>query len=162
MGICRDLSGRYTVTFFIRLSMIIDEINQHLIIPVIEKSADLIANLIFDEEQIFVTNNEIPQTITINDDVRDGDYKYVYGDRNAMQLRKFKVKEMFDICANMLKTFPELKDSINSSEAFKFVLEQYGYDNFERFKQNEIVRNDNSTSNVYSTRNVEQARMENL
>ena len=145
-----------------RLSMIIDEINQHLIIPVIEKSADLIANLIFDEEQIFVANNEIPQTITIDDDVRDGDYKYVYGDRNAMQLRKFKVKEMFDICANMLKTFPELKDSINSSEAFKFVLEQYGYDNFERFKQNEIVRNDNTTSNVHFAGNVEQTRMEDL
>jgi len=137
-----------------RLSMIIDEINQHLIIPVIEKSADLIANLIFDEEQIFVQENEIPQTIVINNDVRDGDYKYIYGDRNAMQLRKFKVKEMFDICTNMLKTFPELKETINSAEAFKFVLEQYGYDNFERFKQNEIRGNVDSASNIHSARNV--------
>ena len=123
-----------------RLSMIIDSINQYLIIPIIEKSADLIANLIFEEEEILVNENDCSKSVIITNEIREGKYKYIYGDRNAIQLRKFKVKEMFDICTNMLKTFPELKNSINAQEAFKFVLEQYGYDNFERFKQDETVK----------------------
>jgi hypothetical protein len=121
-----------------RLSMIIDNINQYLIIPIIEKSADLIANLIFEDEEIFIKEDETSKTLKINNAVREANYKYLYGDRNSMQLRKFKVKEMFDICSNLLKTFPELRNTINIEEAFKFVLEQYGYDNFERFKKNEI------------------------
>ena len=136
-----------------RLAMIIDQINQYLIIPVVEKSADLIANLIFDKEEIFVVEDEKQRTEFIDDNVRGGEYKYLYGDRNAMQIRKFKVKEMFDICANILKAFPELKNSINSLEAFKFVLEQYGYDNFERFKKNEMVEQFNFTPNFSTQRN---------
>lgn len=136
-----------------RLAMIIDQINQYLIIPVVEKSADLIANLIFDKEEIFVVEDEKQRTEFIDDNVRGGEYKYLYGDRNAMQIRKFKVKEMFDICANILKAFPELKNSINSIEAFKFVLEQYGYDNFERFKKNEMVEQFNFTPNFSTQRN---------
>jgi len=131
-----------------RLSMIIDQINQYLIIPIIEKAADLIANLIFDDEAIFITDNETQVTEIITNDIRDGNYKYLYGDRNAMQLRKFKIKEMFDICSNMLKVFPELKNNINTNEALKFVLEQYGYDNFERFKKDEALGNINSISNL--------------
>ena len=121
-----------------RLAMIIDMINQYLVIPVIEKSAELIANLIFDKEEIFVTENETQRTEIIDDNVRDADYQYLYGDRNALQMRRFKLKEMFDICSSMLNIFPDLKEGINSTEALKFVLEQYGYDNFERFKQNEL------------------------
>ena len=35
-----------------RLAMIIDQINQYLVIPIVEKSAELIANLIFEKEAI--------------------------------------------------------------------------------------------------------------
>ena len=121
-----------------RLSMIIDLINQYLVIPVVEKSAELIANLIFEKEEVFVVEDENQRTEIIDDNVREGDYKYLYGDRNALQARRFKLKEMFDICSNMLNLFPDLKDGINSAEALKFVLEQYGYDNFERFKKDEF------------------------
>ena len=57
---------------------------------------------------------------------------------------------MLDICANMLKTFPELQKTINPTEAFKFVLEQYGYDNFERFKNNDIIKNNDQSSDLPS------------
>ena len=128
--------------------MIIDLINQYLVVPVVEKSAELIANLIFEKEEIFVIEDENQRTEIIDDNVRDGDYKYLYGDRNAIQARRFKLKEMFDICSNMLNLFPDLKEGINSAEALKFVLEQYGYDNFERFKKDEFSRktDDASTS----------------
>ncbi len=145
-----------------RLAMIIDQINQYLVIPIIEKSADLIANLIFDDEVIFVAENDNQYSVVINNDVRDGDYKYLYGDRNSVQLRKFKAKEMFDVCANVLRAFPDLKNSINPVEALRFVLEQYGYDNFERFKQNESVRKNNSTSITSPEGNVEAQRMADL
>ncbi|MCQ2957366.1 MAG: hypothetical protein MJ180_00525 [Candidatus Gastranaerophilales bacterium] len=133
-----------------RLAMIIDQINQYLIIPVIEKSADLIANLIFDKETIFINQNEGSITEVIDENVRNGEYKYIYGDRNAVQVRKFKIKEMLDICANMLKTFPELQKNINPTEALKFVLEQYGYDNFERFKNNDIIENNEQSPDLSS------------
>ena len=132
-----------------RLAMIIDLINQYLVIPVVEKSAELIANLIFEKEEVFVIEDENQRTEIIDDNVRDGNYKYLYGDRNAVQLRRFKLKEMFDICSNMLNIFPDLKEGINSVEALKFVLEQYGYDNFERFKKNEFFGEfNNSSANV--------------
>jgi len=136
-----------------RLAMIIDQINQYLIIPVVEKAADLISNLIFEKETIFITENDTITTEIIDENVRNGEYKYIYGDRNALQVRKFKVKEMLDICTNMLKVFPELKTTINPLEALKFVLEQYGYDNFERFKNNDAIRNNEPTSNLSSTWN---------
>ena len=129
-----------------RLAMIIDLINQYLVIPVIEKAAELIANLIFEKEELFVIEDESQRTEIIDDNVRTGDYKYLYGDRNAVQVRRFKLKEMFDICSNMLNVFPDLKNGIDSAEALKFVLEQYGYDNFERFKKNEFSRKTNGTS----------------
>ncbi|MCR4881832.1 MAG: hypothetical protein K6A44_07775 [bacterium] len=138
-----------------RLAMIIDLINQYLVIPVIEKSAELIANLIFEKEEIFVTEDENQRTEIIDDNVRDGDYKYLYGDRNAVQLRRFKLKEMFDICSNMLNLFPDLKEGINSAEALKFVLEQYGYDNFERFKKDEFSGKSDDSSASFAKRNDE-------
>ena len=134
-----------------RLAMIIDQINQYLIIPVVEKSADLIANLIFDKETVFVSNNDVNTTEIIDETVRNGDYKYIYGDRNSIQSRKLKVKEMLDICTNMLKVFPDLINTINPIEALKFVLEQYGYDNFERFKNNDIIANNDQPSNLSFT-----------
>ena len=145
-----------------RLAMIIDQINQYLVIPIIEKSAELIANLIFEKEEIFVNEDENQKTEFIDANVRNGNYKYLYGDRNAMQVRKFKVKEMFDICSNMLKTFPELQNLINPLEAFKFVLEQYGYDNFERFRKDEISGGINFSSNFSAQRDASKQRMENF
>ena len=145
-----------------RLAMIIDQINQNLVIPIIEKSADLIANLIFDDEIVFVSNSENNYSLIINNEIRDGDYKYLYGDRNAVQLRKFKAKEMFDVCANVLNAFPDLKSRINPDEALRFVLEQYGYDNFERFKSDESARRINSTSADVAQRNAQTQGMADL
>ena len=139
-----------------RLAMIIDQINQYLVIPIVEKSAELIANLIFEKEEIYVNEDENQRTEFIDANVRNGDYKYLYGDRNAVQVRRFKVKEMFDICSNILKTFPQLQNSINPLEAFKFVLEQYGYDNFERFKKNEISGGINFPSNFSAKRDAQE------
>ena len=136
-----------------RLAMIIDLVNQYLVIPVVEKSAELIANLIFEKEEVFVIEDETQRTEIIDDNVRDGDYKYLYGDRNALQARRFKLKEMFDICSNMLNLFPDLKEGINSTEAMKFVLEQYGYDNFERFKKDEFSGKTDYAPNSSPARN---------
>ena len=136
-----------------RLAMIIDLINQNLVIPVVEKSAELLANLIFEQEEVFISDQNKKYSITVNDEVRCGNYKYIYGDRNSVQLRKFKAKEMFDICGNLLKVFPELKNSINAIEAFKFVLEQYGYDNFERFSKDELSRKTNFAEDFFTKTN---------
>ena len=137
-----------------RLAMIIDLINQNLVIPVVEKSAELLANLIFEKEEIFITNPDKKYSIVVDDEVRGGNYKYIYGDRNSVQLRKLKAKEMFDICGNIFRIFPELKNSINAQEAFKFVLEQYGYDNFERFKKDALSGKTDFSEDFYVKANA--------
>ena len=111
--------------------------------------------MIFDEERVLVFENDKEFTETIDDVVRCGNYKYIYGDRNATQLRKFKLKEMFDICVNMVKFFPEIKNGIDANKAFQFVLQEYGYDNFERFKKDELSQQFNVTTNFLNPRNVE-------
>ncbi|MDD3593028.1 MAG: hypothetical protein PHX18_00200 [Candidatus Gastranaerophilales bacterium] len=142
-----------------RLAMIIDCINQDLVIPIVEKSADLIANLVFEDENIFVQIDNSKQTLAINQNVRNGEYKYIYGDRNAIQVRKFKAKEMFDACANLFKIFPELKNTVNANEVMKFLLEQYGFDNFERFKVNELPKTADFSPNLPFRSGYENQRM---
>jgi hypothetical protein len=131
-----------------RLAMVIDSINQNLIIPIIEKSADLISNLVFENEKVFIKNENEEEVIEINNNIRNADYKYIYGDRNSLQVRKFKAKEMFDVLGNILSIFPEIKNNINPLEAFKFILEQYGFDNFERFKKDELLKNTDKSGNI--------------
>lgn len=136
-----------------RLAMIIDQINEDLILPIVEKAADLISNLIFEDEKILIFENDKKISETINAVVRNGNYKYVYGDRNSTQLKKLKLKEMFDVCVNMVKFFPEIKNDIDASKAFQFVLQEYGYDNFERFKKDELPKQLKQSTDFFIARN---------
>lgn len=131
-----------------RLAMVIDCLNQNLIIPVIEKSAELISNLVFENEKLFVKNENEEKVIEINNNIRNADYKYIYGDRNSLQVRKFKAKEMFDVFAKLFNIFPEIKNNIDAREAFRFILEQYGFDNFERFKKDELFEKTDKSGDI--------------
>ena len=97
----------------------------------------------FENENIFIKNEEENKVIEINNEIRNADYKYIYGDRNSLQVKKIRAKEMFEVLASILKIFPEIKDNVDALETFKFVLEQYGFDNFERFKKNELLKDIN-------------------
>lgn len=125
-----------------RLSKIIDSINQKLVVPIIEKVADLIANYEFGEKKICIAPESDCNSILIIDDVvRQGDYKYTYSDSKAGLARKAKFKEFLEFISQFGKIAPSV---INIQEAFKYGLEQIGVENTGRFViyEHEDVRQD--------------------
>ncbi len=122
----------------VRLSMIIDAINRKLVIPIVEKTADIISNFRFGEETIPVRTSNGMDFLTVSDDTRAADYVYRYGDRKASLERKYRFKEIFEVVTSFAK-IPEVNAQINWLECFKFALEQFGIENSDNFlKQDEI------------------------
>lgn len=115
-----------------RLNMIIDAINRKIIIPMVEKTADIIANFKYGKEKILVREGAQVVFMDICDQIRSGDYMYHYGDRKASLERKFRFKELFSLIDTFAKV-PAVAGQIDWPECFKFALEQYGIENANNF-----------------------------
>ena len=115
-----------------RLNMILESINRKVIVPMVEKTAELISNFKLGKENIIVKEKGNTEFIEIDDEVRNSDYVYRYGDRKATFERKSKMKELFEVVQSFMK-IPEVADKINWLECFKFALEQFGVENTNNF-----------------------------
>lgn len=115
-----------------RLNMMINAINRKLIVPMVEKTAEIISNFKLGNEVIAINDNGKTVFVEIDDSVRNAEYTYRYGDRNAVIDRKNKLKELFEVIASFAKV-STLSNQINWIECFKFALEQYGIENVENF-----------------------------
>jgi len=115
-----------------RLNMILEAINRKVIVPMVEKTAELIANFKLGKENIPVNDNGTTSFIEVDDDVRNSTYIYRYGDRKATFERKSRLKELFDVVQSFASV-PAVSEQINWIECFKFVLEQYGVENANNF-----------------------------
>src|SRR5574344_376719 len=115
-----------------RLNMLINSINRKLIVPMVEKTAEIISNCKLGNEVICVTDGGKTYIVEIDDTVRNADYTYRYGDRNAVIDRKNKLKELFEIISSFANN-STLSTQINWVECFKFALEQYGIENSDNF-----------------------------
>lgn len=113
-----------------RLSMTLDTIQQYYIIPVIEKVAKLVANFKFGNEELYVDNDNKKETIEITDDVRQGDYKYSYRDRNAIN-EKFNYADMVVMAIERFAKFVP----IDTQAAFVWYMNQKGVEDPEKFLQ---------------------------
>ena len=125
-----------------RLNMLLDAINRKIIIPMVEKTAELISNFKLGKELISVEQRGFRTFLEVDDSIRNGNYIYRYGDRKATFERKNKMKELFDIVQAFAK-MPEISERVDWLECFKFTLEQYGIENSENFLR--------QTSNTPST-----------
>lgn len=115
-----------------RLNMILDSINRKVIVPMVEKTAELIANFKMGRQIISINDRGKTIFIEIDDIVRNADYVYRYGDRKATLERKSNMNDIF----NIVKAFgevPSVASQINWLECFKFALEQYGIENANNF-----------------------------
>lgn len=115
-----------------RLNMLLESINRKIIVPMVEKTAELIANFKLGKENILVSDKGKIEFIEIDDNVRNSNYIYRYGDRKATFERKSKLKELFEV----IKSFSQIQEvssNINWLECFKFALEQYGVENANNF-----------------------------
>ncbi len=115
-----------------RLNMILESINRKVIVPMVEKTAELISNFKIGRENILVNDRGKKIFVEINDEIRNSDYVYRYGDRKATFERKSKIKELFDVLQSFLQ-IGEVSERINWLECFKFALEQYGIENSNNF-----------------------------
>lgn len=121
-----------------RLNMFLDAINRKIIIPMVEKTAELIANFKIGKEIISVNDRGRTLFIEIDEQIRNSNYVYRYGDRKATLARQNKMNEIF----NIVKAFaevPAVANQINWIECFKFALEQYGIENANNFLLGETL-----------------------
>ena len=115
-----------------RLNMILESINRKIIVPMVEKTAEVIANFKLGKEKILVNNRGKIDYIEIDDTIRNSNYIYRYGDRKAIFERKSRLKELFEV----IKSFAQIdgmSGRIDWLECFKFALEQYGIENSNNF-----------------------------
>ena len=112
-----------------RLSMLVDIINQDFIIPNVEKVAKLCADFKSGVETVFVNKENQPETIEIDDSVRQADYKYTYSDRSNTTLKS----EQADLLVQAVEKFKSAGLNINLEEVFIWYFEQKGVENVERF-----------------------------
>ena len=116
--------------------MILDSINRKVIVPMVEKTAQLISYFKIGSESIMINDHGRTDFVDIDDEIRNSNYVYRYGDRKATFERKSKFKEMFDVLTNFVKV-DEVAQRINWLECFKFALEQYGVENSNNFLKDE-------------------------
>ena len=111
-----------------RLAMIVDTINQDLIIPNVEKIAKLCADFKNGVETIFVNHDNKPELISIDDTVRQGEYKYTYSDTSAT----LEKSQQADLVVSAVEKFAQVIP-LNIQEIFTWYFEQKGVENPERF-----------------------------
>ena len=115
-----------------RLNMILDSINRKIIVPMVEKTAEIISYFKLGRELIGVNDRGKTHFLEIDDDVRNANYIYRYGDRKATFERKLRLKELFEVVKSFAQV-PEVEEKIDWLECFKFALEQYGIENANNF-----------------------------
>lgn len=121
-----------------RLNMMLDAINRKLIIPMVEKTAEIISDFKLGRELICTHEHGKPLFVEVDDNVRNANYIYRYGDRKATLERKTRSKELFEVVKSFAEV-PAVNQQINWIECFKFALEQYGIENANNFLvQNEF------------------------
>ena len=118
-----------------RLNMMLDAVYRKVIIPMVEKTAEIISNFKLGEELIRMNDRGKVKFIAIDDSVRNANYIYRYGDRKATFERKSKLKELFEVVQSFANV-PEVEEKIDWLECFKFALEQYGIENANNFLLN--------------------------
>lgn len=131
-----------------RLNMILESINRKIIIPMVEKTAQLISFFKIGKESIKINEHGVSSFIDIDDDIRNSNYIYHYGDRKASFERKSKIRELFEIMSNFLQ-IPEVSERIDWLECFKFTLEQYGVENSSNFLKEQVLNKPQQSTNKY-------------
>ncbi len=113
-----------------RLSMLLDTINQYLVVPDVKNVASLLSNFKSGVEKIFINKDNKREVINIDDNIRQGEYKYTYSDRSSTSERFNKA----DMTASAIREFAQVLP-LNMREFFTWYMEQKGVENPERFLQ---------------------------
>lgn len=100
-----------------RINLVIDSINRKIILPMVQKVGDTVANFMCG-----AGDNELHTC----------EYIYRYSDRKASYERRYREREIAETIVQFSK-ISEFSGKINWNECFKFALEQLGVENTDMF-----------------------------
>ena len=116
-----------------RQNRVTDKIYSNIIIPVIEKAADTIANESFGTESIyqFDKGNNKGEKIEVTDESRNGNYRYIYTDSKSKTERITNYREVLTVIKDFMQD-AEMRKKTDIVELFKMTMEQMDFDNIGR------------------------------
>ena len=144
-----------------RLNMILEAVNRKVIVPMVEKTAEIISNFKLGRESILANDRGRIFLVEIDDKIRNSNYVYRYGDRKATFERKARIKELFEVIQSFAK-ISVVSQRIDWLECFKFAMEQYGVENANNFLTEKSLPENGSTGNNNSLANQKQVQTQAL
>lgn len=114
-----------------RTAMKLDKIYQ-INLWIIENIAELLAMFKDKPEILMIKDKGKKTTVEINNAIRQGQYTYIYEDRNAIVDRRAKIQEAFNML-NAAGNNDVLSQRIDWVEVLKTGLESVGFDNTDKF-----------------------------
>jgi hypothetical protein len=110
----------------------LDIINQDLTIPMIKNVAELLAMFKDGDEYIYTEEKGVNVEYKITNLIRQSQYEYIYEDRNAVEDRKAKFEQAFELSQSAAQT-PQLFNMFDWKELYTTGYEMLGFDNPEKF-----------------------------
>lgn len=110
----------------------LDTINQDFTIPMVKNVAELLA--MFKDGVDYVYAQEKGKNIEykITNQIRQAEYNYIYEDRNAINDRRAKFQELYQLFQGSAQ-LPELAQIIDWKEVLTTAIEMIGFDNTDKF-----------------------------
>ena len=113
-----------------RLAKILDTIKQNVIVPMVEKVAELEANMKFGDEKILINMSGGKVLQKIDDVVRQGNYEYKYTDNSGIQKKLMQNQSLTQLLAPVWNDASVL---LNKTEIVKEALNNAGFENVEKY-----------------------------
>lgn len=110
----------------------LDTIYQDLTIPMIENVAELLATFKDGVDYVYLQEKGKNIEYKITNEIRQAQYNYIYEDRNALNDRKGKFDQLYQLF-NGLAQVPELRGKLNWNEIATQGIELIGFDNSSKF-----------------------------
>jgi hypothetical protein len=140
----------------VRLDDYTDDINNYLIIPMVEKVADIDGNFNFESTTFRAKNNGEYENIVITPEIRQANYRFTYGDRKSIQHKRLQLQELRQDLTALAQT-PAGQD-INWSEVFKQTLSVRGYENPDKYILDENEKLQLALSQIMLQARIEQVK----
>lgn len=146
-----------------RQNQITDKIYSRIVIPVVEKTADTIANEQFGTTTLyqFDKSKNSGSNIEITDETRNGNYRYIYSDSKVNAERTIRFKENLEMIRSFLEV-PEVNKAIDKVELFRMALEQADFDNTGRIIFDDKEEIENNINEIDKQKAVQNYAMQTL
>lgn len=133
-----------------------DKIYSRLIIPMVEKTADTMANEQFGSQKLYQYDSSTNKGdyVEITDESRNGNYRYIYSDSKANAERTVKFKDTLAMIKEFLQD-EEISKKVDKVELFKMALEENGFDNTGRIIFDDLERVEKNINDMQTEKEIQ-------